>query len=146
MINSEISNLILDTNVLLDILVFDDERAHPLRAALENSLFKAVATPKTIEEFVDVISRAQFNLSEEQQLAVLDQWKQWSSLVDDASLLTAPWKCKDRDDQVFINLAFTLKPSTLISKDKQVLKIAKRAQKEGILITSDHEAFLKQEN
>lgn len=136
--------IVLDTNVLLDILVFDDERAHPLRAALENAQFKAVATSKTIDEFMDVISRDQFQLTIEQQAEILNQWRAWSSLIDDESLAPAPWKCKDRDDQVFINLAFTLKPSTLISKDKQVLKIAKRAQKEGILITADHDAFLKQ--
>jgi hypothetical protein len=35
-------------------------------------------------------------------------------------------------------LAYSLRPSALISKDKQVLKIAKRAIKEKVTITSDH--------
>ncbi len=54
--------IVLDTNILLDILVFDDERAHPLRAALDAEQLEAVATDKTFAEFLDVIGRKQFSL------------------------------------------------------------------------------------
>ena len=131
--------IILDTNILLDILVFDDERAHPLRAALDAELLDAVATDKTFAEFLDVIGREQFSLEKEQQDLIREQWKKWARIISDEELCQAPWKCKDRDDQVFINLAYSLRPSALISKDKQVLKIAKRAIKEKVTITSDHE-------
>jgi predicted nucleic acid-binding protein len=134
--------VVLDTNILLDILVFDDQRAHPLRNALTNSLVDAVATQRTIDEFIDVIGRVQFELSEQQQLEIANQWRAWARIIDDAQVLLAPWKCKDRDDQIFINLAYTLRPSTLLSKDKQVLKIAKRAVKESVVITANHEKFL----
>ena len=130
--------IILDTNILLDILVFDDERAHPLRAALDANQLDAVATDKTFAEFLDVIGREQFSLNEDQQHLIGEQWKKWARIVSDEELCQAPWKCKDRDDQVFINLAYSLRPSALISKDKQVLKIAKRAIKEKVTITSDH--------
>ena len=134
--------VVLDTNILLDILVFDDERAHPLRSALEAQKLDAVATHKTIDELIDVLSRPQFKLTLDQQTQAIQQWKSWSRAINDDDLQVAPWKCKDRDDQVFINLAYTLKPSTLISKDKLVLKIAKRAEKELIMITADHNKFL----
>lgn len=130
--------VVLDTNILLDVLVFDDSRAHPLRAALISGELDAVATEKTLAEFLDVISREQFSLSSQKQEEIIFQWRSWSRLVKDDDLSAAPWKCKDRDDQVFINLAYTLRPSILISKDKMVLKVAKRAQKDGIVITSDH--------
>ena len=130
--------VVLDTNILLDVLVFDDSRAHPLRAALIAGDLDAVATEKTVAEFLDVIGREQFSLSQEKQNEIMSQWQSWSRLINDEVLDVAPWKCKDRDDQVFINLAYTLKPALLISKDKLVLKIAKRAQKNGIVITSDH--------
>jgi predicted nucleic acid-binding protein len=130
--------IVLDTNILLDILVFDDERAHPLRAALDDNQLDAVATDKTFAEFLDVIGREQFSLNKDQQHLIGEQWKKWARIVSDDELCQAPWKCKDRDDQVFINLAYSLRPSALISKDKQVLKIAKRAIKEKVTITSDH--------
>ncbi|MBU3600114.1 putative toxin-antitoxin system toxin component, PIN family [Polynucleobacter sp. 30F-ANTBAC] len=134
--------VILDTNILLDILVFDDQRAHPLRAALANQELDALATQHTLEELADVISRPQFSLDAKKQAEVNLQWQAWSRLVQESDLQTAPWKCKDRDDQVFINLAFSFRPSTLISKDKMVLKIAKRAIKEKVSITADHNQFL----
>ena len=134
--------VVLDTNILLDILVFDDQRAHPLRAALEAQLIDAVATQNTVDEFLDVIGRSQFGLSVEQQKLIALQWKGWARLITDQEVIIAPWKCKDRDDQVFINLAYSLRPATLISKDKQVLKIAKRAIKESVVITSNHAQFL----
>ena len=130
--------VVLDTNILLDVLVFDDERAHPLRAALDAKQLDAVATDKTFAEFLDVIGREQFSLDKDQQVLISEQWKNWARIVSDDELCQAPWKCKDRDDQVFINLAYSLRPSALISKDKQVLKIAKRAIKEKVTITSDH--------
>ena len=98
----------------------------------------AVATEKTLAEFLDVIGREQFSLSQEKQDEIMFQWRSWARLINDDVLDVAPWKCKDRDDQVFINLAYTLRPAMLISKVKMVLKIAKRAQKDGIEITSDH--------
>jgi predicted nucleic acid-binding protein len=134
--------VVLDTNILLDILVFDDQRAHPLRAALESNRIDAVATQNTFDEFLDVIRRPQFDLDADQQKLIESQWKIWARMIPDQALSIAPWKCKDRDDQVFINLAYSLRPATLISKDKQVLKIAKRAIKESVVITSNHDQFL----
>jgi putative PIN family toxin of toxin-antitoxin system len=138
--------LILDTNILLDIFVFDDQRANPLRAALSNQEIDALVTEDTLDEFIDVISRSQFGLDKQKQAEILLQWQSWSRLVKQSDLQVAPWKCKDRDDQVFINLAFSFKPSTLISKDKLVLKLAKRAIKEEVIITSDHLQFLVSES
>ncbi len=138
--------VILDTNILLDIFVFDDQRAHPLRAALSNQELDALVTEDTLDELMDVISRPQFSLDKQKQAEILLQWQSWSRLVKQSDLQVAPWKCKDRDDQVFINLAFSFKPSTLISKDKLVLKLAKRAIKEEVIITSDHLQFLMSES
>lgn len=138
--------VILDTNILLDILVFDDQRAHPLRAALSNQELDALVTEDTLDELIDVISRPQFSLDKKRQAEILLQWQCWSRLIKQSDIQIAPWKCKDRDDQVFINLAFSFKPSTLISKDKLVLKLAKRAIKEEVIITSDHLQFLSLEN
>jgi putative PIN family toxin of toxin-antitoxin system len=134
--------VILDTNILLDILVFDEELAHPLREALEMKSVDAVSTPRMVDEFLDVIARPQFELSAGDQETIATQWSVWCRLVDDESLQPAPWKCRDRDDQVFINLSYALRPATLISKDKQVLKLAKRAIKEQVVITSDHSRFI----
>jgi len=135
-------SVVLDTNVLLDIFVFNDFRAIHLKQALIDRQVDALATSKTLEEFADVISRPLFCLEQEVQDRILSQWHSIARVLDDETLLIAPWQCQDPDDQVFLNLAYTAKPSLLISKDNEVLKLANRAIKESLLITSDYSTIV----
>jgi putative PIN family toxin of toxin-antitoxin system len=133
--------VVLDTNILLDIFVFNDERAVDLKQAILEQSIQVVASQKTLEEFADVLSRPLFKLDEESQAAILVQWKSIAQQVDDSNLAPAPWKCQDADDQIFLDLAYQLRPAILISKDNAVLQIASRAAPKNILITSDYKAF-----
>jgi predicted nucleic acid-binding protein len=130
--------IVFDTNVLLDLFVFNDIRAIHLKAALLEGQYIAPATPKTIEEFADVIARPLFSLDSITQERILNQWQSLAHMVQDEHLSPSPWKCQDPDDQVFLDLAFTHKPCTLISKDNAVLVFAKKALIEGVVITADY--------
>ena len=134
-------SVVFDTNVLLDLFVFHDFRALHLKQALLDHKIDALASPKTLEEFADVISRPLFSLETVEQEKILAQWKSLSRILDDQSLLSSPWRCQDPDDQIFLDLAFTAKPCTLISKDNEVLKFAARAAKEGVLISADYNSL-----
>ena len=133
--------VVLDTNILLDIFVFNDERALQLKKALFDKATQFLASQKTIEEFADVISRPLFKLDKQNQTAILAQWQSIAEQQDDSNLASAPWQCQDPDDQIFLDLAYQLRPTILISKDNAVLQIAHRAASENILITSDYNAF-----
>jgi putative PIN family toxin of toxin-antitoxin system len=133
--------VVLDTNILLDIFVFNDERALQLKKALFDKATQFLASQKTIEEFADVISRPLFKLDKQTQTAILTQWQSIAEQQDDSNLASAPWQCQDPDDQIFLDLAYQLRPTILISKDNAVLQIAHRAASENILITSDYNAF-----
>ncbi|QWE31342.1 putative toxin-antitoxin system toxin component, PIN family [Polynucleobacter sp. Adler-ghost] len=133
--------VVLDTNILLDIFVFNDERALQLKKALFDKATQFLASQKTIEEFVDVISRPLFKLDKQTQKAILAQWQSIAEQQDDSNLASAPWQCQDPDDQIFLDLAYQLRPTILISKDNAVLQIAHKAASENILITSDYNAF-----
>jgi putative PIN family toxin of toxin-antitoxin system len=130
--------VIFDTNVLLDIFVFNDFRAIHLKAAVVDKQVKALATPKTIEEFADVISRPLFSLEKSAQEYILSEWRNLTTIMEDETLINAPWQCQDPDDQVFLDLAFTSKPCLLLSKDNELLKISKKASLEGIFISADY--------
>lgn len=133
--------VVLDTNILLDIFVFNDERASNLKQAIVDGSVPAVASQKTLFEFADVISRPLFKLDEVTQAAIFDQWQSLARQHDDSNLATAPWKCQDPDDQIFLDLAYQFRPAILISKDNALLHIASRAAQDDILITSDYNAF-----
>ena len=132
------NTVIFDTNVLLDLFVFNDFRAIHLKQALLEKQIDALATPKTLEEFADVISRPLFSLEPAAQETILLQWRSLARILDEEKLLPSPWRCQDPDDQVFLDLAFTAKPCILISKDNEVLKFATKALKENVLITDNY--------
>ena len=134
-------SVVFDTNVLLDLFVFHDFRALHLKQALLEHKIDALASPKTLEEFADVISRPLFSLETVEKEKILAQWKSLSRVLDDQSLLSSPWRCQDPDDQIFLDLAFTAKPCILISKDNEVLKFAARAAKEDVLISADYNSL-----
>ena len=136
------SIVVFDTNVLLDLFVFNDFRAIHLKEALVAGKVTALATPKTLEEFTDVIARPLFALDKAMQDQTLQRWSSLARIVPDETLQSAPWKCRDLDDQVFLDLAYTSKPCTLISKDNEVLVFSSRAAKEQILITADYSLVL----
>ena len=133
--------VVFDTNVLLDLFVFNDFRALHLKQALIEGKLDALATPATLEEFADVIARPLFSLDQAQQEQIFHQWQGLARVIDDNNLLKSPWLCQDPDDQVFLDLAFTAKPCTLISKDNEVLRFANKAALEQILITADYTAI-----
>jgi len=133
--------VVLDTNVLLDLFVFNDFRALHLKQALIDGKIDALASPKTLAEFNDVIARPLFALSTEQQEQITLQWHGLARIIADEELTKAPWVCPDADDQVFLDLAYTEKPCTLISKDNEVLRFTNQAAKERVLITSDYTAL-----
>ncbi|QWD97943.1 putative toxin-antitoxin system toxin component, PIN family [Polynucleobacter sp. MG-5-Ahmo-C2] len=133
--------VVFDTNVLLDLFVFNDFKAVHLKQALLEKQIDALASPKTLEEFADVISRPLFSIEAADQEKILLQWKSLARVLDDQGLLPSPWCCQDPDDQVFLDLAFTAKPCTLMSKDNEVLKFAARAAKENIFISADYKSL-----
>lgn len=132
---------VLDTNVLLDLFVFNDFRAIHLKQQLITGQIKALATPITLEEFADVIARPLFSLEQAIQEKIYLEWLKLVTVLEDEALVRSPWTCQDTDDQVFLDLAFTAKPCTLISKDNEVLRFASMASKEQVLITSDYTAL-----
>ena len=133
--------VVFDTNVLLDLFVFNDFRAIHLKQALLDRKIDAIATPKTLEEFADVISRPLFSLATVDQEKILQQWISLARILDDKNIVQSPWKCQDPDDQVFLDLAYTARPCKLISKDNEVLKFANTALTDGVLITANYQAF-----
>jgi putative PIN family toxin of toxin-antitoxin system len=131
--------VVFDTNVLLDLFVFNDFRAIHLKQALLDRKIDAIATPKTLEEFADVISRPLFSLATVDQEKILQHWASLARILDDKNIVQSPWKCQDPDDQVFLDLAYTARPCTLISKDNEVLMFANTALTDEVLITANYQ-------
>jgi putative PIN family toxin of toxin-antitoxin system len=125
--------LVLDTNIALDLFVFQDPATAPLREALDRAPGEWLATAAMREELVRVLAYPQIarRLSAQARPAqdVLDAFDRCARLVPEAA--KAAYTCKDADDQKFIDLAAAHR-ATLVSKDDAVLCMAKRLARVGV--------------
>jgi putative PIN family toxin of toxin-antitoxin system len=124
---------VLDSNVWIDILVFDDPITRPIRAALEAGTLEALIDARCLKELTYVLDYPQFvrfavNKAQAlETLARLSQLVEPEPLSEDAPPLP---KCRDRDDQKFLELAHAIKADWLVSKDRALLKLAKRTARD----------------
>ena len=133
--------VIFDTNVLLDLFIFNDFRVLHIKQALIDQQLDALASNQTLEEFTDVISRPLFSLEQSAQEKIIQEWQSLARIIDDQKIIAAPWQCRDSDDQIFLDLAYSNRPCILLSKDNAVLKLAGPAAKEGVLISGDYSSL-----
>jgi putative PIN family toxin of toxin-antitoxin system len=131
--------LVLDTNIILDLLVFKDPSAEPIRLLLDAKLVDAVRTSASMAELMDVIGRPTFKLSREDQETIVQAWESSTRLLENEAIEPAPFTCRDLDDQVFLDMAYSIRPALLLSKDLRVLELQTIAKRHGIEISQDYE-------
>lgn len=119
--------VVIDTNIVLDVFIFDDKASKPLQPALASGQLRWLATQHMRNELERVLDYAHlvpklafYQLS---KADVLAQFDRYATLVEVAPRTTAI--CKDPDDQCFIDLAVAHQ-ALLLSKDKAVLSMRKR--------------------
>ena len=129
------STIVLDTNILLDLFVFGDPLAAPLRQQLDAGVFDWIVTAPMREELDRVLAYPQivprmayYQRSHAEVLAFFDAGVRLVAPAPKA-LVT----CMDADDQKFIDLAVAHR-AQLLSKDKAVLCMKKRLLPWGVLV------------
>ena len=121
--------LVLDTNVWLDWLVFDDAACAPLKRAQADGVFEIYSDEACTRELVAVLNYdlGKRSLSTEKQEACLAAFHALvRAAYPAASPATALPKCRDPDDQKFLELARDCAADYLVTKDKALLVLARR--------------------
>jgi putative PIN family toxin of toxin-antitoxin system len=127
--------LVIDTNIVLDMWVFDDPRSRPLNEALQSGGLRWLASAEMREELLRVLGYP--HLVQRMVLRgvsapdVLAQFDRYAHSVPSAE--RAPYVCNDADDQKFIDLAVAHQ-ALLISKDKEVLRMKNRLARLGVAV------------
>lgn len=125
--------IVIDTNIALDLLVFDDPGCTALMAALEAGELQWVATAAMREELARVLGyplvAARLARNGREAEAVLAAFDRHVQLAADAPC--APCLCADPDDQVFVDLAVAQR-ARLFSKDRALLEMRKRLVPLGV--------------
>ena len=118
---------VLDTNVVLDLFHWANVDAVPIMAALEAGHIECLADERTLDELQRVLTYPQLKLTPEM---IAERWTRYRALVQVIDAGDAPPlpRCKDRDDQKFLELAARAGADVLVSKDKALLKLRGRTK------------------
>lgn len=122
----------LDTNAVLDLWFFDDPPARALRAAIERGQVEVRRSGACDAELEAVLARPRFSgeASPDRLLA------RWREVAIESQPGAAPWRCTDADDQKFLDLAHGTRARVLVTKDRALLRIARRARQSGLEIVT----------
>ncbi len=127
--------LVLDTNVWLDWLVFDDAGAAPLKAAVASARAEIFIDAACAEELARVLAypRKKTMLDEATQAACVAECRRIAQCVTaaepaDPEIFPQPRLpvCRDPDDQKFLELARACRADFLVTKDDLLLELARR--------------------
>ena len=125
--------LVLDTNIVLDLFVFQDPVTAALRQLIADRAMDWIATTAMREELARVLDYPQIAQRLQQQAItpaqVLQHFDAQTRVVGASP--KAGVTCKDPDDQKFIDLAVAHQ-ALLLSKDQAVLCMAKRLAALGV--------------
>ena len=127
--------LVIDTNIVLDMWVFDDPRSRPLNAALQSGGLRWLASTEMREELLRVLGYPHLvqrmvlrGVRAPDVMALFDSHTERVVAAE-----RAPYVCNDADDQKFIDLAVAHQ-ALLISKDKEVLRMKNRLARLGVAV------------
>lgn len=125
--------LVLDTNVWLDWLVFDDAGVAPLKAAIASAQAEIFIDDACAAELAAVLAyplRKQI-LAADAQAACLAECRRLARNAPSPPATASPDPaplpiCRDADDQKFLELARACRADYLVTKDLLLLELARR--------------------
>jgi uncharacterized protein len=117
--------IVLDTNVVLDWLVFRDPGVSHIALALERRVAVVVTNDPCEAELARVLAYDTLALDADARQRALNTYRRTVSRSTHLAAAPPLPRCKDPDDQKFLELARDAGAQYLITKDKALLKLAR---------------------
>jgi predicted nucleic acid-binding protein len=129
--------VVLDTNVVLDWLVFRNPHCISLARAIEGGRLRWLVTEPMRGELAHVLGRGVVDAWAPDHDRLWESWHRLSETVLPPVIAgeAIRLRCTDVDDQKFVDLAVAC-AQMLISRDRAVLKLARRAQRLGVRVAT----------
>jgi putative PIN family toxin of toxin-antitoxin system len=128
--------VVLDTNVCLDLFVFNEPQAAALRVAMEQGAIEAVTRADCRDEWLRVLHYPGLPIDADNRDGFAAAFDAWVRCLPDELATAHPDvalpRCADPDDQKFLELAQASAARWLVSKDNQLLKLAPRCTRDAL--------------
>lgn len=122
---------VLDTNVWLDCLVFADPGVETLHDCIRTGRLVVLGTDEMRDEWIDVVARTRFGLDDASRTEAVLAFDR--STVQRPRAPACPLLCSDRTDRKFVDLAVAESATWLVTKDRALLALARRARERWAL-------------
>ena len=126
---------VVDTQVVLDWLVFRDAAARPLLQAMLEGRLRWLATPAMRTELEHMLRHpALARWGHRPELAIAFFECHATLHGDPVPASNQPLRCSDPDDQIFIDAALAHHATWLVTRDRALLKLRRKAIVHGLRI------------
>jgi uncharacterized protein len=134
----QIARVVLDTNAVLDWLIFRNPASIPLGNAIFSGSVRWLTSTNLRAELSHVLARGVVNEWATDFTFLWDTWNTHAIELPDPPEHHghARLRCTDPDDQKFIDFAVAHQAEWLLTRDRAVLKLRKRALSLGLVIAT----------
>ena len=119
--------VVLDTNVVLSALLFEEGQLAWLRHAWQEGRCHPLGSSATIGELARVLHYPKFKLSGQERMELLGDYLPFVELLPEPPASPARFRCRDPHDQKFLDLAAAAGVDLLITGDDDLLALAPHA-------------------
>jgi len=116
------TTLLLDTNTVMALWFFEDPGLAPLRDRIEAQRIGLVSRDDALEELRRVLAYRQFGCEPERQLALWQAYRSRVSCIAPTDSDSPLPRCRDADDQKFLEIARDGEVDWLLTRDKALLR------------------------
>lgn len=120
--------VVLDTNAVLDWLLFDGPAVQPMKAAVKQGRLLPITNDACFAELERVLQYSRLRRDEARHAALLAIYRTAAQWFDATGGEDVP-RCRDRDDQKFLDLAAAARADFLVTRDARVLGMSRRMEK-----------------
>lgn len=136
------TRVVLDTNVLISALLFDQGRLGWLRLSWQRGRLSPVLAQPTLRALLRVLAYPKFRLEPSDRERLLEDLLPWCESWTDV-IPASPHRVQDPHDQVFLDLALAAAAPVLVSGDADLLALQGRTGPLLILSPGDFRVWLE---
>lgn len=114
--------VVFDTNTVVSALLFEQGELSWLRLHWRLGRATALVSRATVGELIRVLTYPKFGLEKAEIEALLADYLPYTEAVEVSPQKTNP-RCRDADDQMFVDLAIAGKADVLVTGDRALLEM-----------------------
>jgi uncharacterized protein len=121
---TQISRIVIDTNIVLSALVFSGGRLGTLRQRWQSGQFTPIVSKATITELIRVLAYPKFKLTPIEREDLLADYLPFCETIPTPIELPEIPSCRDPFDTPFLHLAIFGQADYLVTGDRDLLSLA----------------------